>query len=355
MNLVRNAGGLCPAAVNTSKLARMTGSPKPAATESLAHQADLEAARRVLRLGAEGLSALARALNGDFSRALDLLFAVSGRVVVSGMGKSGLVGRKIAATLASTGTPAVFVHPAEASHGDLGMIAAGDAVICLSNSGETAELSDLVAYSKRFRIPLIGIVGRDGSTLAQTADVTLVLPNVAEACPIGLAPTTSTTMTLALGDALAVALMERRGFSTDQYQILHPGGSLGRRLVKVSDIMHSGDSLPLVGRGLLMSEALLVITAKGFGCVGVVEADNRLVGIITDGDLRRHMGAGLLSQTVEQVMTPEPKTIRPRALAAEALNVMNAGKPQITSLFVTENGRAVGIVHIHDCLRAGIA
>ncbi|HUN53185.1 MAG TPA: KpsF/GutQ family sugar-phosphate isomerase, partial [Candidatus Sulfotelmatobacter sp.] len=254
------------------------------AANPLGTAADLDAARRVLRLGAEGLKALADSLDGAFSRALGLLAGVSGRVVVSGMGKSGHVGRKIAATLASTGTPAVFVHPAEASHGDLGMITRDDAVICLSYRGETQELTDLVGYTRRFAIPLIAIVGNAASALAQAADIALLLPATPEACPLGLAPTTSTTIMLALGDALAVALMEHKGFSADQYQVLHPGGSLGRKLIKVSDIMHSGDAMPLVAQGTGMAEALIRMTASTFGCVGVLEPGGRLVGIVTDGD-----------------------------------------------------------------------
>lgn len=321
---------------------------------------DVAAARRVLRLEADGLHLLAASLDGSFVRAVDLLAGADGRVVVSGMGKSGHVGRKIAATMASTGTPALFVHPSEASHGDLGMIARPgvgggrprDAVICLSNSGETHELNDLVAYTRRFAIPLIAMVGKAGSALDHAADVTLLLPPLTEACPMGLAPTTSTTTMLALGDALAVALLNRKGFTADQYQVLHPGGSLGRQLIKVSDIMHTGDSLPLVTADVPMSEVLLIMTAKSFGCVGVTDAQGRLAGVITDGDLRRHMHNGLLSQRAGQVMTARPKTIRPRALAVEALGQMNANT--ITSLFVAEDDKVVGIIHIHDCLRSGV-
>jgi arabinose-5-phosphate isomerase len=269
------------------------------------------------------------------------------------MGKSGHVARKIAATLASTGTPAQFVHPGEASHGDLGMITPQDAVMCLSNSGETSELSDLVAYTRRFRIPLIAVVGRAGSAMADTADVTLVLPQSPEACPLGLAPTTSTTMMLALGDALAVVLLERRGFSADQFQALHPGGKLGRILIKVADLMHTGDTLPLTAPETPMSEALVEMSAKTFGVVGVVDRAGLLTGIITDGDLRRHMNPGLLAQPVAEVMTASPQTITAQALAAEALGRMN--ERNITSLFVTEDGRPVGLIRMHDCLQAGVA
>ncbi|HEX6978665.1 MAG TPA: KpsF/GutQ family sugar-phosphate isomerase [Alphaproteobacteria bacterium] len=325
-------------------------------TPASADQAACASAVRVLKLEADGIRALAETLDGNFSRAVEILEKVharqaGGRVVVSGMGKSGHIARKIAATFASTGTPAQFVHPAEASHGDLGMITAADAVLCLSNSGETPELADLIAHAKRFAVPLIGVVGRAGSTLAQAADVALLLPPAPEACPLGLAPTTSTTMMLALGDALAVALLERRGFTPEQFQVLHPGGRLGKALIKVSDIMHTGDAVPLVAAGTGMREALLVMTAKTFGCVGIVAGD-RLVGVITDGDLRRHINDDLLNRTVDEVMTPNPKTIRPQALAAEALGQMNASK--ITALFVIEDGRPTGIVRMHDILRAGV-
>lgn len=318
-----------------------------------AFEADLLSARRVLALEAEALQSLASSLNGDFVKALGLLAAATGRVVVSGMGKSGHVGHKIAATLASTGTPAVFVHPAEASHGDLGMITSKDAVLALSNSGETSELSDLIAYTRRFAIPLIGITSRAASSLGEAADVALVLPTMSEACPMGLAPTTSTTMMLALGDALAVALLERKGFTAADFQMLHPGGSLGRKLLKVSDLMHAGDEIPVVGPDLPVAQTLLVMTNKRFGCAGVVEADGRLAGVVTDGDLRRHMSDGMLGKTAAQIMTANPKTVRSQILAAEALRLMNANS--ITSLFVVDDGKPVGILHIHDCLRAGVA
>lgn len=315
---------------------------------------DIDAARRVLRTEIAGLEALVADLNGSFTAAVDRLSQVRGRVVVTGMGKSGHIARKIAATFSSTGTPAQFVHPAEASHGDLGMIADGDAVLALSNSGDTVELADIVAYTRRFRIPLLAMTRRDGSTLAEAADVTLLLPATAEACPMGLAPTTSTTMMLALGDALAVALLERKGFSTGDFQVLHPGGQLGQKLLRVADIMHDGDAVPLIGRTAGMAEAILVMTTKSFGCVGVTDDAGKLIGIVTDGDLRRHMGDDLLRSPVDKVMSGRPKTIRPQALAAEALGQMNAAS--ITSLFaVDDKRRPVGILHIHDCLRAGIA
>ncbi len=316
--------------------------------------ADLACARRVLRLEADGLEALAQSLDDVFTEALDLLDGRTGRVVVTGIGKSGHVARKIAATLSSTGTPALFVHPAEASHGDLGMIEPeGDAVIALSNSGETTELADLVAYAKRFHIPLIAITGRADSALAQAADVALVLPASDEASPMGLAPTTSTTVMLALGDAIAVALLERKGFSPDRFHALHPGGRLGRMLLKVADLMHRDEEVPLVGGDTAMADALLVMTNKRFGCVAIVDGDGVLQGVITDGDLRRHMSPGLLDLRAAEVMTRAPKTIGVDALASEAVGLMNSNA--ITNLFVVEDGRPVGILHIHDCLRAGVA
>ncbi len=270
------------------------------------------------------------------------------------MGKSGHVARKIAATLASTGTPAQFVHPAEASHGDLGMIGVEDAILALSNSGESAELADIIAYSRRFKIPLIAITGGTESTLAEAADAVLPLPPAAEACSMGLAPTTSTTMMMALGDALAIALIERKGFSPADFQLFHPGGKLGRRLLRVGDIMHAGDTVPLIGPTAPMSEAILVITAKSFGCVGVCGPEGQLVGVITDGDLRRHMDDGLLSRSVSEIMHPGPKTTTAASLAAEALGLMN--RFAITALFVVDDKqRPVGFLHMHDCLRAGIA
>ncbi|HTN12398.1 MAG TPA: KpsF/GutQ family sugar-phosphate isomerase [Acetobacteraceae bacterium] len=317
---------------------------------------DIETARAVLATEAEGLHALAAALDHGFTRAVDLLLGATGRVVVSGMGKSGHVGRKIAATLASTGTPALFVHPAEASHGDLGMIVAGDAVLALSNSGETAELADLIAHARRFGLPLVAITGRAGSTLASAASVALVLPAAREACPLGLAPTTSTTMQLALGDALAVALVTRRGFGAADFRKFHPGGKLGAQLRRVRDLMHVGAALPLATPATPMPEALVLMTEKRFGCLGVVNDAGRLVGIMTDGDLRRAMGPDLLTREVAAVMTPSPRTIGPEALAAEALHLMNARERPITALFVVDAaGCPAGILHIHDLLRAGVA
>lgn len=331
----------------------MPNNSKGASVEAVVDNGDLASARRVLTGEAEALMALADSLGQPFLLALDILAATKGRVVVSGMGKSGHVGRKIAATFASTGTPAFFVHPGEASHGDLGMITRDDSLYMLSNSGETTELSDLVAYAARFSIPLIGVTSVADSALARAADAALILPDAPEACPIGLAPTTSTTMMLALGDALAVTLLERRKFSPADFHALHPGGKLGRRLLKVSEIMHGDDELPLIGPDVAMTAALLEMTAKRFGCVGIVDAGGEFLGIITDGDLRRHMDSGLLSRKTGEVMTGSPTTIGPDALASEALAIMN--DRSITNLFVVEGRRPIGIVHIHDCLRAGVA
>ncbi|MDH3472559.1 MAG: KpsF/GutQ family sugar-phosphate isomerase [Rhodospirillales bacterium] len=318
---------------------------------------DLSAGRRVLELEAAGLGALGQALDGGFVAAVERILGIDGRVVVSGMGKSGHVARKIAATLASTGTPALYVHPGEASHGDLGMITRHDAVLALSNSGNTPELSDIVAYSRRFGICLIGMTSVAGSPLAEQADVALILPKTAEACPMGLAPTTSTTMMMALGDALAIALLERRGFSAQDFQVFHPGGTLGSKLLRVSDVMQRPATLPLCRTDTAMAEAVIAMTRssgelRSFGCVGIVDENGLLIGIISDGDLRRHMQPDLLERRAGEVMTKGPKTIRPQALVAEALGFMNEIK--ITSLFVVEDGRPVGFLHMHDCLQAGV-
>ncbi len=309
----------------------------------------LDTARRVIRTEADALALLEQSLSAPFEEAVRVILAATGRVVVSGMGKSGHVGRKIAATLASTGTPAQFVHPAEASHGDLGMVTRGDVALVLSNSGETPEIADIVAHTRRFEIPLIGVAGRAGSTLLRQSDVPLLLPQAPEACGTGIVPTSSTTMTLALGDALAVALMEHRRFTPEHFRTFHPGGKLGARLATVADLMH--DEMPLVDEATPMTEALLTISRTGFGVTGVAGPDGRLVGIITDGDLRRHM-QGLLDHTAAEVMTRNPRTISPDALAEAALAQMQENK--ITTLFAVREGRPAGILHIHDCLRAGI-
>ncbi len=326
---------------------------KPLSRDKTAPDPDIAEALRVVEIEIEGLKRLAGALDATFVAALDILERTRGRVVVTGMGKSGHVARKVAATLASTGTPALYVHPGEASHGDLGMITDEDSVIALSNSGETPELSDIVAHTRRRGIRLIAMTGKPDSALARAADAALVLAALREACPLDLAPTTSTTAMMVLGDAIAVALLQRRGFKADDFQALHPGGQLGRRFIKVSDIMHAGDETPLAALDTPMSDALVTMTAKSFGCVGITDAAGKLVGIVTDGDLRRHMNDGLVGRRASEVMTSRPRTVAPDALAAQALRVMNERK--ITSLFVVESGRPVGILHIHDCLRAGVA
>jgi len=317
----------------------------------------IDSALRTLEAGGGGIAALASAmqdgLGQPFAAAVELIRAGRGRVIVSGMGKSGHIGRKIAATLASTGTPAFFVHPGEASHGDLGMVTPDDVIMALSWSGETAELKNLIDYSRRFRIGLIAVTAEAASTLGQAADIALVLPQAREACPHNLAPTTSALMQLALGDAIAIALLESRGFTAVDFRNLHPGGRLGAALKFVRDLMHQGDAVPLVRLGAPMSEALVEMTAKGLGCVGIVRDGGELAGIITDGDLRRHMRPDLLDAKVETVMTRSPITVRPDQLASEGDRDRNSAK--ITALFVVEDGRPAGIVHLHDLLRAGVA
>ena len=322
--------------------------------QSIVHD-DLGEARRVLTLEAQGLETLAKSLDGSFEMAITLLLKTQGRVVLAGIGKSGHIANKIAATFSSTGTPAFFVHPGEASHGDLGMLTPEDTLIILSFSGETPELSDMLNYAKRFGISLIAMTQKVNSTLAKMAHVTLLLPLFPEACPLGLAPTTSTTLMLGLGDALAVSLLKRKGFSEGDFKNLHPGGLLGRKLLHVLDVMRPYEELPLVLKGTLMGEALVEMTAKGFGCIGILDANKKLTGIITDGDLRRHMNPALLSQQVEQIMTPAPKTITGASLAAEAVRIMN--QQAITNLFVTdkETTELIGLLRLHDCLRAGVA
>jgi len=314
---------------------------------------DLDVARGVLQTEAAALQALAAGLGASFVAALDVLDGITGRVIVAGIGKSGHIGRKIAATLASTGTPAFFVHPTEASHGDMGMLTQTDALLALSNSGETSELADLVAYATRHKIPIIAMTARPDSALAKAATVALIYPDNNEACPMGLAPTTSTTLALGLGDAVAVALLERKAFSAADFKALHPGGQLGRRLLKVSDLMHAGKAVPTLGPDESMAEALVVMTAKSLGCLLIVDGLGAMLGVITDGDLRRHMRPDLLVQKTSDIMTKDPKTIAPDALASEALRIMN--EKTITHLFVADGGRPVGVLHIHDCLRAGIA
>jgi arabinose-5-phosphate isomerase len=325
--------------------------PKPAENLHLA------SAFRTLETESDGLAALAAAmadgLGAPFAAAVETIRTARGRVIVTGMGKSGHVARKIAATLASTGTPAFFVHAADASHGDLGMITSDDVMLALSWSGETEELKDLINYSRRFRIALIAVTVNLDSTLGKAADIVLVLPATREACPHNLAPTTSSLMQLALGDALAIALLESRGFTARDFGVFHPRGKLGAVLKFVRDLMHPGDAVPLIRRGAPMSEAIVEMSAKGFGCVAVTEPSGELAGVITDGDLRRHMRADLLQASVDAVMTALPKTVRPDQLASEALQILNSSK--ITALIVVEADRPVGIVHFHDLLRAGVA
>ncbi|MDI9349447.1 MAG: KpsF/GutQ family sugar-phosphate isomerase [Candidatus Symbiobacter sp.] len=314
-------------------------------------ESDQNAATRVLSLVALGAEQMRLGLDGNFSRVIDRLERIPGKVVVTGMGKSGHVARKIAATLASTGSPSFFVHPAEASHGDMGMITQSDAVLALSNSGETAELEDIVIFTRRYQIPLIAMTRGENSSLAAEADEVLLLPQVPESCPNGLAPTTSTSLMMALGDAVAMALLERRGFSAEDFRVLHPGGSLGRHLRRVQDIMHQGDEIPLLAGDPSTGEAILAMTRKHFGCVGLIDDQGKLSGIVTDGDLRRHMASDLLNRKARDIMTTQPVTIRKTSLIAEALGVMNS--KSITALFVVEQGQPIGIIHIHDCLKLG--
>ena len=317
----------------------------------------IASALRTLDAERDGIGALASAmcnsLGTAFVAAVEKIRSARGRVIVTGMGKSGHIARKIAATLASTGTPAFFVHAADASHGDLGMITSDDVMLALSWSGETEELKDLINYSRRFRIALIAVTVNTESTLGKAADIVLELPAAREACPHNLAPTTSSLMQLALGDALAIALLESRGFTALDFGVFHPRGKLGAALKFVRDVMHTGGAVPLIRRGALMADAIVEMSAKSFGCVAVIDRDGRLAGVITDGDLRRHMRAGLLQERVDEVMTVSPKTVRPDLLAGEALQLLNSSK--ITALIVVEAERPVGIVHLHDLLRAGVA
>jgi arabinose-5-phosphate isomerase len=317
----------------------------------------IASAVRTLEAEAGGITALSAAIHDGlgqrFVAAVEMIRGARGRLIVTGMGKSGHVARKIAATLASTGTPSYFVHPGEASHGDLGMITPDDVIMAISWSGETVELKDLTDYSRRFKIGLIAVTAHPDSTLANAADIVLAMPQAREACPHNLAPTTSTLMQQALGDALAIALLESRGFTALKFAELHPGGRLGAMLQFVRDIMRTGEAMPLVPLGTRMADALVVMTAKSLGCVVIVDDNGRLVGIITDGDLRRHMSNNLTDRRVEEIMTREPKTVRPDQLASEALEFLNSSKK--TQLIVAEGARPVGIVHVHDLLRAAVA
>jgi arabinose-5-phosphate isomerase len=334
--------------------------PKPLMAKSSGTDpanAAVQSALRTLEAEGSGIAAIAAALQSDlgtaFGSAADLIRNAKGRLIVTGLGKSGHIGRKIAATFASTGTPAFFVHAAEASHGDLGMITADDVILALSWSGEQAEMKNLITYAKRFRIALIAMTADRESTLGKAADVALALPKAREACPHNLAPTTSSLMLLALGDALAIALLEGRGFTSVDFSVLHPGGKLGAMLKYTRDLMHAGDAVPLKPMGTQMSDALVEMSSKGFGCVGIVDARGQIVGIVTDGDLRRHMRPDLMTALVDDVMTKNPKTISRDLLASEALEMLNSSK--ITALIVTDAKKPVGIVHLHDILRAGVA
>jgi arabinose-5-phosphate isomerase len=335
---------------NPKPLMAKSSGPGPA-------NAAVQSALRTLDAEGSGIAAITAALQSDlrtpFAAAVDRIRNAKGRLIVTGLGKSGHIGRKIAATFASTGTPAFFVHAAEASHGDLGMITPDDVILALSWSGEQPEMKNLVTYAKRFRIAVIAMTAERESTLAAAADVVLTLPKAREACPHNLAPTTSSLMMLALGDALAIALLEGRGFTSTDFSVLHPGGKLGAMLKYTRDLMHAGDAVPLKPLGTQMSEALVEMTSKGFGCVGIVDGRGLIVGIVTDGDLRRHMGPDLMAATVDEVMTKNPKTIGRDTLAGEALELLNSAK--ITALIVADAGKPVGIVHLHDLLRAGVA
>ncbi len=334
-----------------------TSDKTPAEPSSRQDETLISSAQRTLEIESQGLRALVDALSDglseSFGQAVRLIRSAEGRVIVSGIGKSGHVAQKVAATLASTGTPAFFVHPSEASHGDLGMITRDDVLLTFSWSGETAEFSGLITYAGRFAVPLIAVTSRGDSTLANASEVTLTLPQSKEACPHGLAPTTSTLMQLSLGDCLAIALLESKGFSAKDFKDLHPGGQLGASLKFVSDIMHSGAELPLTGSDTAMGEALVIMTEKSLGCLGITDKDGRLTGIVTDGDLRRHMGPDLLSVRTGDIMTRDPKTVTPDLLASAALEIINSRS--ITALFVVEDGKPVGLIHVHDLLRTGVA
>ncbi len=315
----------------------------------------LKTARRVISTEIEGLSTLAAGLNADFVQCVDLISRLDGHVVLTGVGKSGHVARKIAATLASTGTPAFYIHPTEASHGDMGMITAKDCLIALSRSGETKELADMLGFCKRRAIPLIAITANKTSTLAKAANHILLLPDTPEACAITGAPTTSTTLQMALGDALAVSLLEGKGFTPEDFKAFHPGGTLGAQLQTVSDLMHKGEEIPLVSSNERMQQAVIILGEKGFGCVGITDANGGLCGIITDGDIRRNLDKDLPQAQVSEIMTPSPKTVNPDTLAVEALNFMTATPPKVMQVFVVQNDRPVGLLHMHDLLKAGLA
>lgn len=316
---------------------------------------DIHVARQTIDREIEALKQMENSLDDTLGKVLDILQNTRGRVIVTGMGKSGHIGNKIAATMASTGTPAFFLHPSEASHGDLGMVTKDDSVIAISNSGESKELLDILTYCRRFSIPLIAITKNPDSSLGRNSDLILRLPDNKEACPLGLAPMSSTTATLVMGDILAAALMVRKGFTEDDFKLRHPGGKLGSILRHVSDIMHTGDEMPLIKEDAIMQDALITMSSKMLGCVGIVDDNGDLIGMITDGDLRRWMSPNLISEKVSKVMTKNPRTITKDILIAEAVNVMNNTGKGITNVFVVENKKPIGIVHIHDCLKAGVS
>lgn len=316
---------------------------------------DIQVAKQTIDREIEALRVLENSLDETLSKALDVLQQTKGRVIITGMGKSGHIARKIAATMASTGTPSFFLHPGEASHGDLGMITTDDTIIAISNGGESKELSDILVYCRRFNVPTIAITKNPQSSLGQNCDMILKLPDNGEACPLGLAPMSSTTATLVMGDVLAANLMVRKGFTAEDFKLRHPGGKLGAILRHVSDIMHTGEEMPLVSEDAIMQDALITMSAKMLGCVGIVNAQGDLVGMITDGDLRRWMAPNLIEEKVSKVMTKNPRTIRAEALIAEAVNVMNNTGRGITNLFVVDGKKPIGIIHIHDCLRAGVS
>jgi arabinose-5-phosphate isomerase len=319
----------------------------------MADNPHIATARRVLAMEAEALGALGRLLGDDFVKAVDTILAAKGRVICTGIGKSGHVARKIAATMASTGTQAYFVHSTEASHGDLGMISPGDVVLALSKSGESNELTDILHYTRRYGIPLIAVTAKPKSTLGEAADIRLLIPDAAEACAETSAPTTSTTLMMALGDALAVALLESRGFKADQFKVFHPGGKLGAMLRTAGDLMHRSEELPVVASGTGFIDAVQTMSAKGFGVLGVVALDGKLAGMVTDGDLRRYLTSGRQAKTIDEVMTRSPITAAPDTLAAEVLRTLNEKKK--TQMFVLDAGKPVGIIHLHDLLKAGVA
>lgn len=319
----------------------------------MTENAYIATARRVLALETGALALMATQLDDRFVQAVETVLAAKGRVICTGIGKSGHVARKIAATLASTGTQAYFVHATEASHGDLGMIGQGDVILALSKSGETKELADLLHYARRYSIPIIGMTAKPGSTLGRAANVLLAIPDAAEACAETNAPTTSTTLMMALGDALAVALLESKGFKADHFKVYHPGGKLGAMLRTATDVMHGSAELPIVAVGAPFIDAVKAMSAKGFGVLGVVAKDGLLAGIVTDGDLRRYLTSGKTAAIIDEVMTKSPRTAAPDSLAADILRTMNERK--ITQIFVLDGGRPVGLVHMHDLLKSGLA